>query len=433
VKGKGTGFLVLGVFLLFIGLILVAIPFTWEYTDMRSISDDWSGSIYYGYYKSYDEGDMVVITGEITGIYPIHDDELNDRGLYHLYEIDHVYDHGIFSRKKIGDIGDEISVPIELKYYTIDGYGYWAWKVTSDGGYHVAGGIILMVSTVIIGIGVWKRHDYNKKGAYISKVSYYPPLPQQAPPTSTQGRPALYSPSVGQQSPLQHWEGQPMVNNPHQPQYGVQYTPQTYPVTYNNPSPHNRTQYVDQEPLISFNNAQQKPALHPPAPSHQPTYSTLQPQQPTKHLNHGSSTVYSNSPQYKTGSSGRKQLKVKQPTQDKSQNISKKSTVATKDVKKAVNNCKFCGAKLVSKATFCIMCGKKQPTSSKSTKKQTDKSTSNCRYCGAELTPEALFCIMCGKRRSTGTPSQNNTVGRVTTHHTWSPPFSSQPGYQSVP
>ena len=62
------------------------------------------------------------------------------------------------------------------------------------------------------------------------------------------------------------------------------------------------------------------------------------------------------------------------------------------DVEKVLNSvknsvtCPNCGEKLSKNAQFCIICGKKIPSSKKT-----------CENCGTEIVKDAQYCYVCGK------------------------------------
>ena len=207
--------MVVGLILLIIGGVVAAIPMTWRST--QDLADDWEGGDY-GYYRTYDEGDMTKVVGEITFETSIDDilvDDVNyneedrnyyralkNRGYNYAYILDDVYDIEIYSKTYLGDFGDEVSLGLTLNFWNLGGTDYWVWvgesKEKENAALYFAIGITIIVLALVVIFSGLKKYlaATRKKRPEMPriKVEEAPriviPLqdPVQPPPPPTEGK-----------------------------------------------------------------------------------------------------------------------------------------------------------------------------------------------------------------------------------------------------
>lgn len=160
-KKQSSTIIYVGIAVIIVGLLVAAIPFTWR--SMDDIANDWEGTSGQGYYKSYNEGSTVTVSGKVTGEYPIT--LQNNSGLYamgyrYCYELDNVWDECPISKKDYADLDDEVNLNLKLEVMNVGGGEYWTWTVTSKAdkaSIYTASLIIIIIGVVVVVVGAMKR------------------------------------------------------------------------------------------------------------------------------------------------------------------------------------------------------------------------------------------------------------------------------------
>jgi uncharacterized membrane protein len=160
-RKRATTILYIGIAIIIVGLIIAAIPLTW--TNMLAIADDWEGSFDQGYYRSYDEGSTAVVSGRVTGEYPItlqDDPDFYAMGYRYCYELDNVWEECPLSKKDYAEYDDQVDLTLKLEVLNVGGDEYWVWTVTGRADrtpFYTAGVIIMIIGFIVTGIGAARR------------------------------------------------------------------------------------------------------------------------------------------------------------------------------------------------------------------------------------------------------------------------------------
>jgi hypothetical protein len=172
-----------GIIIIIIGLVIAALPLMTR--SMKDISNDWVGTPDAGYYGSYDEGSRVSVAGKITGEFLL--DAQNDTDVYALgyrycYELDHVWDECPIAKEDMGDVGDTVTLSMELEIMTMGGSQYWQWTVISGGTpdntpIYVAAGVTIVLGTFVAIIGGVRFKNAQRE--YAKPSSGYSSTPVQ--------------------------------------------------------------------------------------------------------------------------------------------------------------------------------------------------------------------------------------------------------------
>ncbi len=190
-RKRATTILYIGIAIIIVGLIIAAIPLTW--TNMQAIADDWEGSSFEGYYRSYDEGSTAVVTGRVTGEYPItlqNDTDLYAMGYRYCYELDNVYAECPISKKDYAEYDEEVALTLKLEVLNVGGDEYWIWTVTGTADstpYYTTGVVIAIIGFVITGIGAVRRASAQPRVVIPSSTYRSPPTRTMSAPSSPSG------------------------------------------------------------------------------------------------------------------------------------------------------------------------------------------------------------------------------------------------------
>ncbi|UCF07718.1 MAG: zinc ribbon domain-containing protein [Thermoplasmata archaeon] len=205
---KGKGLIVLGVVLFIIGLAVAGQPLTWK--NMEEITEDWEGSNGYGYYRSYDEGDQVTVSGEIVYKALIRDilddsDGLDRDDINYFkdlmaqgYEYGYLLDNpdavdDLYSKEDVGDEGDNVFLVLSLRIMNLGGDDYWIWTVnseTSPMAFYAPGTFVILLAFLLIAGSTWRASRSGKRAPYVQKpppVHYQFPLMPPPPPMNLVG------------------------------------------------------------------------------------------------------------------------------------------------------------------------------------------------------------------------------------------------------
>ena len=206
-KKKGLALIIVGLIILIVGLIgVVASAFLiTEAADAKSMSeiaDDYDENSMT--FDSYDDGDKIVIKGEIT-------DEEENFGSY-KYIIDDESGILILSEDDRGDVGDTVIFSCEVD--SLLGMDYLVVK-SKMSGEEGSGPICMAVSVIglIVGIVIALLGFRQRKQS--SSVAYMPPPPPQQQP------PPQYSYNQPQQDPYSQQQQDPYGQKQQDP-YGQQ-------------------------------------------------------------------------------------------------------------------------------------------------------------------------------------------------------------------
>lgn len=142
---------IIGVVILVFGFILTGVGYTGIMNEsMRDLADDYNQN----QFESYDEGDTVTVTGEIT------DEEGGSfYGLQgYRYEIDDVDQPGFLVGNDIGDEGDRITVTLKVNEYNgvevleAQTYSNPTWRAPIS----LLGLVLLIIGVIIAIVGFVK-------------------------------------------------------------------------------------------------------------------------------------------------------------------------------------------------------------------------------------------------------------------------------------
>lgn len=166
-KKQSSTIIYVGIAIIIVGLIVAAIPFTWR--SMDDVADDWEGSSSQGFYRSYDEGSTVTVSGKVTGEYPItlqDDPDLYARGYRYCYELDNVWAECPISKRDFADLDDEVDLNLRLEIMNVGGDEYWIWTVTGRADktpFYITSLIFIIMGMVVVGVGALKRASSQPK------------------------------------------------------------------------------------------------------------------------------------------------------------------------------------------------------------------------------------------------------------------------------
>lgn len=189
------GIVIVGVILLVIGILLALMGFLPSLTakSAKDMADDFDETT--GEFKSYDEGDEVIVTGEITA-------ETSSLGVY-SYELDNEETVKIMVGEDIGDEGETVTLQCEVTELIGQERLEAKAKYQTFNIITILGIILLIVGIIVMIVGA-------KKGA--APVALAQP-PMEQPPYQQQP----YQQPPYQQPPMQQPPYQPPPQQPPMP------------------------------------------------------------------------------------------------------------------------------------------------------------------------------------------------------------------------